>query len=271
MDRIRAVTAPDRPPRILAAGLLAMAGVLVAPPPGEAEPPPEAREAPEDATADSAPRLRDRILAVVDDDPILLSDVRRAIALGLVEPGEGESDRELQRRTLEGLVEQKLRFHEVTRYGFEQAPVEAIDRQMEDLEARWGGEEALDRRLTEAGMDRTALRRLLARQLEVMLYVEELLGARVFVGLEEIRRYYDNELVPELEARGREPAPLDEIREQIREVLRQRELNRELAEWTEDLRREADVVLHLEPSEPPLPPVVDVIRRPEDPDDPRER
>ncbi|MDX1631218.1 MAG: hypothetical protein R3234_05120 [Thermoanaerobaculia bacterium] len=249
-------------PRFLAAGIFALGLSLLGAGSGLTE---VTVSDPEERAVDrtlrgTAPELRDRILAVVEEDPILLSDVRRVIALRLVERKPGESPAELRRRVLEGLVEQKLRFHEVTRYGFEQAPVDAVDRQMEELEGRWGGEEALERRLAEVGMDRAALRRMLARQLEVMLYVEELLGARVFVGLEEIRSYYENELVPELEGRGEEPPPLEEIREQIREVLRQRRLNRELEEWTEELRREADVVLHLEPSELPLPPVAEVIR-----------
>ena len=208
------------------------------------------------ASQGQEPALEDRILAVVDEDPVLRSDVERVITLGLVERREGETDESFRRRVLEGLVEQKLRLHEVNRYGFESVPLDLVDRQLAALEERWGGPEALDARLEEAGTSREALRQLLARQLEIMTYVEELLGARVFVGLEEIDRYYEVELVPALEARGEAPPPVESVREQIREVLRQRELNRQLEEWTESLRLEADVVLHLEPSEPPLPPVV---------------
>lgn len=206
------------------------------------------------------PTLRDRILAVVDDDPILLSDLRRVVDLGLVEPRDGEDDEAFRRRVLEGMVEQRLRYHEVARYGFEQVPLDLVERQVAALEERWGGAEALDARLETLAMSRSALRQLLARQVEIMTYVEELLGARVFVGLEEIETYYEQELVPAMEARGEEPPPVAAVREQIREVLRQRQLNEELEKWTEELRREADVVVHLESSEPPLPAVVETIR-----------
>ena len=208
------------------------------------------------------PVLEDRILAAVDEDPILLSDVQRVLTLGLVEAHDGESDEAFRRRVLNGLIEQKLRLHEVDRYGFERVPLELVERQIEALEARWGGSQGLDARLAETGTSREALRQLIARQLEILTYVEELLGARVFVGLEEIDRYYEEELVPALEARGERPPPVESVREQIREVLRERELDRQLDEWTESLRQEADVVLHLEPSEPPLPPVVGTVSGP---------
>ena len=211
------------------------------------------------ALAAQEPALQDRILAVVDEDPILLSDVRRVIDLGLVERRDGESDEALRYRALEGLVEQKLRYHEVTRYGFERVPLDLVDRQLEALEERWGGFDALEARLEDLSMTRAALRQQLARQIEIMTYVEELLGARVFVGLEEIEAYYEQELAPAMEGRGETPPPIASVREQIREVLRQRKLNEELERWTEELRLEADVVLHLEPSEPPLPPVVETI------------
>jgi hypothetical protein len=90
----------------------------------------------------------------------------------------------------------------------------------------------------------------------VLVYVDELLGARVFVGLEEIQRYYEGQLVPQLETAGEPVPPLERVREQIREVLRQQRLNEELVRWTDELRRRADVVDLLDRPERPLPPPV---------------
>jgi hypothetical protein len=38
----------------------------------------------------AAPELKDRVMAVVDEEPILASELERVIALGLVQPREGE-------------------------------------------------------------------------------------------------------------------------------------------------------------------------------------
>src|SRR5256885_16119909 len=62
--------------------------------------------------------LRDRVLAIVDEDPILESDVLRIIALGLAQPKPGEAEGEFRRRVLAQLIEDRLRFHEIDRFGF---------------------------------------------------------------------------------------------------------------------------------------------------------
>lgn len=195
--------------------------------------------APQAPTAE--PALRDRIVAVVDGDPILQSDVERAQALGTAPPPAGGSERDARRRVLDGLIEERLRIHEVERYGFEQVPVEMIAKQVETIRSRFPSDEAFRQRLRSLGMTMEGLEQLVAQQLQVLVYVDELLGARVFVGLEEIEAYYERTLAPQLRAGGQPVPPLDDVREQIREVLRQQRLNEELQRWTAELRRGADV------------------------------
>lgn len=200
--------------------------------------------------------LRDRIVAVVDEDPILSSDVERAITLGLADRREGESDREFRSRVLDSLIVQRIQLHEVSRFGIEQVPAEAIEAQVEAIRSRFGSEEELRARLAEVGLDLPGLRQLVARQLAVLSYFEEFLGPRIFVDLEEIREYYEETLVPELEARGA-PAPrIEEVREEIRQLLRQRRLNEAIETRTEELRREADVLNFFDSEHDSLPPVV---------------
>lgn len=203
----------------------------------------------------AAPRLVDRVVAVVDEDPILASDVERAVALGLVVRGPGESDDDLRRRALDGLIEQRLRLHEIARFGLEEASIAEVDRQFEELRAGFADEGAWRAELARLGLDEAGVRQLLARQLSILAYVEERLGPRIFVGVEEIRRHYDEELVPTLAAAGEAPPPIEEVRESIRAVLRARRLNEEIDRWTADLRAAADVVDLLDVPARPLPPV----------------
>lgn len=200
--------------------------------------------------------LRDRIVAVVDEDPILSSDIDRAITLGLADRQEGESDPAFRRRVLETLIVQRIQLHEVSRFGIEQVPVEAIEEQVEAIRARFGSDEELRARLAEVGLDLQGLRQLVARQLAVVAYFEEFLGPRIFVDLEEIRKYYDETLVPALEARGEAAPPIEDVREQIRQLLRERRLNDAIEARTEELRREADVLNFFDSDHESLPPVV---------------
>lgn len=202
--------------------------------------------------------LVDRVVAVVDESSILLSEIQDLIGLGLVERRPGESDAELIERVIDAVIEQRLRFLAVDRSGFERVPVNQIEEQVAEIEASFESPEAFRRRLDELGMTEQEVRQLVARQIAVLSYVEERLGARVFVGLDDIRAYYQETLVPELEARGEPVPPLEEVREAIRAVLHEQRLAEEIERWTEELRREADVLVFPEPPDT-LPPVVETI------------
>lgn len=198
----------------------------------------------------------DRLLAVVDDDPILESQLDQAIGIGLVELQEGEDETQFRRRILDRLIEEKLRFHEVDRFGFAEVPVDEVEKQFEAVRARFPTDLEFRSQLEELALDEQGLRQLLARQVMVLIYVEERLGARVFVGLEEIQAYYDEELVPRLE-RNDEPVPsIREVREPIRQVLKEELLNEEIERWTEELRRDADIIDYFDREQRDLPPVV---------------
>lgn len=201
------------------------------------------------------PRLEDRILAVVDGDPILASDVRRRVALGLATPAPEEDDHTLGRRVLDGLIEERLRLHEVNRLGLRDVAVSAIEDQMEEIRGRFPDADAFEERLLELGLDEEALAQIVARQLAVLRYVEERLGAQVFVTSDDVQSYYDEVLTPEMRRAGREPPPVEEVREEIRRVIREQRLTEEAEEWTLELRRKADVVDYYDRGSEELPPL----------------
>lgn len=242
------------------AALLALPGLpAAAQAPAEPAPPaPPGRSAAGDGF-----QLEDRIVAVVDDDPVVASDIDRLIGLGLAMPNPGEEELAFRRRVLEQLIEQRLRFHEIDRFGFVQVPVDEIERQVAEIRARYASEEEFERRLRELGLSLTSLRQLVARQIMVWNYVDERLGPRVFVTYEDIKGYYDSVLVPEMRRRGEEVPPVEQVREQIRSLLKDQRLNEELEKWTEELRQRADVANFFDARVgPPLPPVVLRVDRP---------
>ena len=210
--------------------------------------------------------LQDRVLAVVDEDPILQSDVERVIKLGLEQANPGEADIPFRRRVLNALIEERLRFHEIDRFGFEQVPVDEIERNVARIRARFPDDAAFQKALKEVGLDPKKLRQLVARQLLVFTYVDERLGPRVFVGLDDVNRYYRNVLTPEMQRQGKTAPPLEDVREDIREVLKQQKLTEEVRKWTDELRDQADIVVYPDqPAGSPLPPVVKRIEKPKKP------
>jgi hypothetical protein len=179
----------------------------------------------------------DRIVAVVDDDPILLSDVERALAVGVVDGSTRPEQR--QRVALDRLIDVRLRYHAVARSGVIQVDREQVDAELARVRQRLGDPDA---RLRELGLDDQRLRGIVRQQLELRTYVEERLGARVFISLDQVRDHYERVLRPALQARGAPVPDLAEVREEIRALLREEAIDRELVSWTEELRRQADII-----------------------------
>jgi peptidyl-prolyl cis-trans isomerase SurA len=242
------------PTALLAAALLLAGAPAIAAPPVKPAPP---------AAPNAKNVLQDRVLAVVDEDPVLASDVERVVKLGLQQPNPGEGDEPFRRRVINSLIEERLRFHEIDRYGFQQVPVEDIEAQVAKVRASFKDDAAFQKTLREVGLRIQGLRQLLTRQLLVLTYVDERLGPRVFVSFDDINRYYRTVLTPEMQKKGAAVPPLEDVREDIREVLKQQKLTGELAKWTEELRAKADVVIYPDqPANAPLPPVVKRIEAP---------
>jgi peptidyl-prolyl cis-trans isomerase SurA len=202
------------------------------------------------------PVLIDRVLAVVDEDPILQSEVEQAVRLKMIEPAAAEDDRSLRRRALDQLIEQRLRFHEIDSFGFVEMSPDEVEAAFNAVRGRFADDAEFTARLEELGLGADSLRQLVARQLMVLTYVDDRLGPRVFVDLDDIRTYYDETLVPKLKGEGVEPPPLQQVREQIRGVLKEERLNAEIETWTEELRRQADVEDYFDEVEGEMPGVV---------------
>ncbi|MEM8960987.1 MAG: hypothetical protein AAGD38_05875 [Acidobacteriota bacterium] len=205
------------------------------------------------------PTLVDRIVAVVDEDPILYSDLDRAIALGSVEVREDETRFELERRVLDGLIDQRLQLHAIERYGAIAVPSEAVTARIAALREPFASDEAFAAHLATLELDETKLHELILRQLRVVRYIEERLAPRVFVDLDEIEAYYDGPFRLMIERMLDPMPPLAEVRDGIRILLEERRLDDEISGWTEDLRDEAQIVDLLERSPKPLPPVIERI------------
>jgi hypothetical protein len=198
-----------------------LALVLAAAPAGAQAPlAPEAASAP--AVASEVSRtpveLVERIVAVVDERPLLLSDVR---ALGAVRGLSGEE-------ALEAAVDERLMHAEAARLAETEVRRDEEDRALAALlEAR------PELRATVPEPD---LRRLLRRQATILKYVEFRFRPQVRVGDDEVRRAWEAE-----EAGRPGGVPLEDAEEALRARLERRALDERVETWVKDLRARADV------------------------------
>jgi hypothetical protein len=175
------------------------------------------------------PELLDRILAVVDGRPVMLSEVR------LLERLQGLETK----AALEELIDERLMFREATRLAQTGLRPEEEERAYQSLRAR---KEA-------AELPEAALRQLARRQTTILKYVELRFRPQVRVTDEALRQAYDTAYG------GRKDAPsFEEAAAELRRRLADAELGERIEAWVRELRSAADIRYNaLESPGPALP------------------
>ncbi len=204
------------PSRLVAALVAALA------PSGAASPPPPRHPRTE---------IVERIVAVVDERPIFLSDLCALRAVrGLAEE-----------QALPALVDERLMYVEAARLPQAEVSPEEEDRALATLvETRPG---------LVAEVPEPDLRRLLRRQIVILKYVEFRFRPQVRVSDEEVRKVWEEDQA------GNPAGPaLEDEQETIRARLERRALDERIEAWIAELRTRADVrYAEVPPLAPPGP------------------
>ena len=174
----------------------------------QAQPPQPAQPPQEEA------KLLDEIVAVVEDEAITRSDVAEQLQLYLLElqidpetrPAAVDS---LQREVFRQLVESLLIIKEAERKGVKVNEEEVnryLERQIEEMRTRLGGEEAFQRQLAQEGVTEKKLREFYREDFRRQLLTSQLVRAELNTDVEvtdaEIQEYYaahKSELPPKKE------------------------------------------------------------------------
>jgi hypothetical protein len=156
------------------------------------------------------------------------------------------------REVIEQMVDQLLLEQALNRSPIALSGDEDVSGRMQELMSRYPGPQTIERELARYGLSERSLANRLRREEQLMEFVEFTLRPDVRVTEEQVEDYYRSILLPQLE-RGTETggttagAPsLNEVRGQIEEVLTQREIDRALEQWLQQLRRNARISLRLE-------------------------
>jgi parvulin-like peptidyl-prolyl isomerase len=177
-------------------------------------------------------RVVDRIVARVEGDIILQSQVRELGSLQQLIDGQAESDDKL----LNELIQQWVVETEASASHFPQPAQSEIDRELARLREHFPNPENYASRLNELGLSAEQVRRLLSRQIYVARYIDYKFRPSVQVEPAAIGAYYKQELLPEL-AKTNQPAPSrSDVENQIRELLIQRGISDLTLKWLDDTK-----------------------------------
>jgi len=179
-----------------------------------------------------AQEVVDRIAARVENDVILLSDVRALSRYQQLLDGKSETDTQI----LDRLVDQWIVRTEAD-VSHSPRPSEAdIDHGLSRVRESFGSEEEYEAKRKQAGLREQEVRAMVASQLYLSNYLDSRFRPAVQVDPKEIEDFYQTAVVARAKARGQEPPALDAARDSIQEALIQNGINQQAELWLKESR-----------------------------------
>ena len=174
----------------------------------------------------------DRIVAKVDADIILLSDIRELQRYQQFVDGKSEADQE----ALDRLIDQWIVRNEAKAALFSQPKDEDVKRSLERLKKSFSTAEEFEERQRQSGLTDEDLERMLRSQLYLSNYLDSRFRASIHIDDQAIDDFYKTRIVPRAESRGQTPPTPDAARGFIQEALVQRAINEQSERWLKESR-----------------------------------
>jgi len=180
----------------------------------------------------SSQQVIDRIVARVDEDIILQSDVEQLERYQTLVEGKPESKEKILDRLIDQLIVRK----EAEASRFPTASAVDVERGMQRLQRSFAKNEDFDSQRVKAGLSEAEVKQIVTAQAFLSNYLDSRFRPVVQVDEKAIRDFYENALIPRAKARGQEPPTFDNARDVIQEVLIQRGINEQADKWLAESR-----------------------------------
>lgn len=190
----------------------------------------------------------DRVVAVVNGDVILESDIDEELRFAEIQPvyrGAGEASRE---RAVQRLIDRTL----IQQEAEDQPEVEVTDQELDEqlatlrrdipackqfhceTDAGW------QKYLAQHGFTESEFRDRWRRRMQLLRFVQARFQ-NVDITEDQIKEYYEKTMLPEYQRQRVTPPKLDAIAQRIREVLLQQQVGNLLRDWLASLRAQGSV------------------------------
>jgi len=189
-----------------------------------------------------AQEVIDRIVARIDNDVLLLSDVRLLSAYQLLVDGRSESDAEI----LDRLIDQWIVRSEANAARTPPPNDADIERGLGRLRQAFDSGQEYESRRKLSGLSEADIRRITADQVFLNNYLDSRFRPTVQVDEPAIREFYERTVVPRAQARGTAPPTLEAARDFIQEALVQRGINQQADLWLKESHARLRVTKMLE-------------------------
>ncbi|HEV2135510.1 MAG TPA: peptidylprolyl isomerase [Terracidiphilus sp.] len=192
----------------------------------------------------------DRVVAVVNRQVILSSDIDDDIQLSVLDPAPGTQAAMSRHRALDELISRALIQQQIRREdlpaiqptsGEVAARVEEIRRQLPacvrahcETDAGWKAF------LAAHGLTQYRVEAYLRTRMQILRFIEERFRQGIQISAEQIETYYRDTLLPQYPA-GVSAPPLKQVSSRIEEILLEQQVNELFDNWLDNLRSQGDV------------------------------
>ncbi len=192
----------------------------------------------------------DRVVAVVNHEAILSSDLDEEMRLSALEPNSSRSGPETPQEALQRLISRTL-----IRQQIRQEDVQSAEPSAKEIATRL---DSLRKDLplcvrqnctTDAGwktflashdLTQEQVERYMRDRLEVLNFIETRFRQGISISHQQIETYYQEMLLPQY-APGETAPPLEQVAPRIEEILLQQQVNALFSDWLDNLRKQGDV------------------------------
>jgi hypothetical protein len=189
-----------------------------------------------------AQEVVDRIVARVETDIILLSDVRQLSHYQAFLDGKAQTDADVLNR----LIDQWIVRNEAGVARFPQPSEDDVNRSIERLKRSFSSPEEFESRQKQSGITDDEIRRFVRAQLYLSNYLDSRFRPSIQIDEKDIADFYKTRVVPRAESRGQTPPTLDNARDFIQEALVQRAINEQADRWLKESRTRVRVEIMLD-------------------------
>ena len=203
------------------------------------------------AQAPQQPVILDRVVAVINGDVILESDVKEEQRFAQLEPfsvrpGSDTLQRAMRRLANRTLILQQMRLQQGIGINISD---EDVQQALKDVRAHLP-ECRKFHCTTDAGWQAFLTAHDLTGQevfdhwkqrLSILKFIDLRFRTGIRISNEEVEDYYRKSVLPVFEKQNEKPPPLDEISQRIQEILLQQHVNGLLQDWLKSLRDEGSV------------------------------
>ncbi len=191
----------------------------------------------------------DRIVAIVNGDLVLESDVDEEERFTKLYPYGQDEGKSLREEAITRLIDRTLVMQQLIGFPVTSISEDEITREEADLRRNLpacshvdcASEAGWKRFLESVGFTEDELRARLRQRAQVLHFIEQRFRSGIRISDQQIEEYYNNTLLPQYAKQNAKAPPLDSIRDRVEEILLQQQVSTLLDAWLKTLRESGHV------------------------------